>query len=82
MGAIRHEMNSRKWFWAAIGYQCAFAYTAALIIYQFGMLFAGQPSVLGLVAASVVLFGLLYMVFRPARGEKESYGRERIIWEQ
>lgn len=82
MGAIRREMNSRKWFWAAIGYQCAFAYTTALIIYQFGMLFAGQPSVPGLVAASVLLFGLLYMVFRPARGEKESYGRERIIWEQ
>lgn len=82
MGAIRREMNSCKWFWAAIGYQCAFAYTAALIIYQFGMLFAGQPSVPGLVAASVLLFGLLYMVFRPARGEKESYGKGRIIWEQ
>ena len=34
MGAIRREMNSAKWFWFAVGYQCGFAYIVSLIIYQ------------------------------------------------
>ena len=42
MGAIKREMNSAKWFWIAIGYQCVFAYLVSLCIYQFGMLFTGH----------------------------------------
>ena len=41
MGAIRREMNSAKWTWFAIGYQCVFAYCVALCIYQIGSLFTG-----------------------------------------
>ena len=26
IGAIKREMNSQKWTWFAIGYQCGFAY--------------------------------------------------------
>jgi len=40
MAAIRREMNSAKWFWGAIAYQCGLAYIVALCIYQFGMLFS------------------------------------------
>lgn len=36
IGAIRREMNSAKWTWFAIGYQCGFAYIVSLIIYQLG----------------------------------------------
>ena len=39
MGAIKREMNSAKWTWFAIGYQCIFAYVIALCVYQLGMLF-------------------------------------------
>jgi len=39
MGAIRREMNSAKWFWFAIGYQCVFAYIVAMLVYQIGSLF-------------------------------------------
>ena len=39
IGAIKREMNSRKWTWFAIGYQCVFAYVIALMINQFGGLF-------------------------------------------
>jgi len=36
VGAIRREMNNSKWTFWAIGYQCAFAYVAALIIRVIG----------------------------------------------
>ena len=32
IGAIRREMNSAKWTWFAIGYQCVFAYAFALVV--------------------------------------------------
>ena len=31
IGAIKREMNNRKWTWFAIGYQCGFAYLISLI---------------------------------------------------
>ena len=66
IGAIRREMNSRKWTWFAIGYQCGLAYAVSLMIYQFGMLFSGSYSaryIPGLIAAIAVLAGLVYMLF-------------------
>jgi len=32
MGAIKREMNNRKWFFVAVGYQCGFAYLIGLIV--------------------------------------------------
>ena len=34
MGAIKREMNSREWFWFAIGYQTVLAYVVSFCIYQ------------------------------------------------
>ncbi len=65
IGAIKREMNSAKWTWFAIGYQCIFAYAVSLCIYQFGMLFAGGGFGTGTVAALLVLIGFLYLLFRP-----------------
>ena len=65
MGAIRREMNSAKWTMFAIGYQCVFAYAVSLMVFQFGLLFAGQWNVIGLAAAVLVLSFMLYMLFRP-----------------
>ncbi|MBQ8214079.1 MAG: ferrous iron transporter B [Clostridia bacterium] len=65
MGAIRREMNSPKWTAFAIGYQCVFAYAISLMIYQFGMLFGGSANVLGVIAAVLVLVGMLFLLFRP-----------------
>ncbi len=67
IGAIRREMNSAKWTWFAIGYQCGLAYAAALMIYQIGSAFAGNVNVIGLLAAIVILGGMIYMLFRPYR---------------
>ena len=65
IGAIRREMNNRKWTWFAIGYQCGFAYLIALMINQFGGWFLGAGNIIGTIVAVIVLAGLLYMLFRP-----------------
>lgn len=65
IGAIRREMNSAKWTWFAIGYQCGLAYAAALIVYQTGSAFMGNLNVIGLLASIVILGGMIYMLFRP-----------------
>ena len=65
IGAIKREMNSAKWTWFAIGYQCVFAYAASLMIYQFGSIFTGSLNVIGLIFAVAVLAFLLYMLFQP-----------------
>ena len=67
MGAIRREMNSPKWTAFAIGYQCIFAYAVALIINQFGVLFAGNTDIIGLIAAIVVLVGMIALIARPEK---------------
>lgn len=63
MGAIKREMNNSKWTAFAIGYQCVFAYAISLIVYQFGSLFLGEYSIIGLIAAALVLGFILYMLF-------------------
>ena len=63
IGAIKREMNSAKWTWFAIGYQCVFAYAISLMIYQFGSVFTGGLNVLGLIAAVAVLAVMVYMLF-------------------
>ena len=65
IGAIKREMNNSKWTWFAIGYQCGFAYLIALMINQFGNAFTGSLNVIGLIAAIVVLAGMIYMLFKP-----------------
>ncbi len=65
IGAIKREMNSAKWTWFAIGYQCLFAYAISLMVYQIGSVFTGNINVIGLIAAIIVLGVMLYMFFRP-----------------
>lgn len=67
MGAIRREMNNWKWTAFAIFYQCIFAYAVSLIIYQFGLLFTGSASIIGLIFASAVLLGIIFMLIRPQK---------------
>mgnify|MGYP000009493636 CR=1 FL=1 len=65
IGAIKREMNSAKWTWFAVGYQCLFAYAVALMIFQFGSALTGNLNIAGLIAAIVILALFLYMLFRP-----------------
>ena len=65
IGAIRREMNSAKWTWFAIGYQCGFAYAVSLIIYQIGAIFAPNVklNVFGLIVAILLVALAVYMLF-------------------
>ena len=63
IGAIRREMNNARWTWFAIGYQCVFAYAAALMVNQFGGALTGHANAIGLVAALLVLAFIVYMLF-------------------
>ena len=63
IGAIRREMNNARWTWQAIGYQCVFAYAAALMVNQFGGALTGHANAIGLVAALLVLAFIVYMLF-------------------
>ncbi|MCR5088527.1 MAG: ferrous iron transport protein B [Oscillospiraceae bacterium] len=65
MGAIRREMNNRKWTCFAIAYMCVFAYVVALIVYQLGCLISGNVQPAGAVAALVFTAAILYQLFRP-----------------
>ena len=65
IGAIKREMNSAKWTWFAIGYQCGFAYAVSLIVYQLGSAIQGNINPIGLAAAVVLLAFFGFMLFRP-----------------
>ncbi|MBR6120410.1 MAG: ferrous iron transporter B [Oscillospiraceae bacterium] len=67
IGAIKREMNNRKWTWFAIGYECGFAYLVALAIYQIGAIFASDVNVnvIGLIVSIAVVACGLWLLFRP-----------------
>ena len=65
IGAIKREMNSRKWTWFAIGYQCGFAYVVSFIVWQLGRLFVGGASVIGVILALLMLGALCFQLFKP-----------------
>ncbi len=68
IGAIKREMNSTKWTWTAIGYQCGFAYIVSLCIYNIGSLFAGKVTGIGwlwVIVAIALVAGFIYLLFRP-----------------
>jgi ferrous iron transport protein B len=64
MGAIKTEMNSAKWTWAAIGYMTVFAYAVSLIANQLGLWIGGNGFTVGTAVGLVVLAVLLYFLFR------------------
>lgn len=75
MGAIRREMNSRKWFWLAIGYQCLLAYVVALCVFQIGMLAAEGVFSITTAIAILLVIGFFYLLFRPNKYDKMRAGR-------
>jgi ferrous iron transport protein B len=65
MGAIKREMNSTKWFWTAIGYQCGLAYLVALCVNQIGSLVAYGSFGIGTVVAFLIVIAFIYLLVRP-----------------
>ena len=65
IATMAQQLQSRKWFWAAIAFQNAFAYAVTLIVYQLGLLFIGGGFSLGTAVALVLLALMLFALFRP-----------------
>ena len=78
IGAIRREMNSAKWTWFAIGYQTVFAYSVALIVNQFGLLFSGTPNIVGLIFSVLIAAFIVYMLFRPYKEASSLTADKRV----
>ena len=74
IGAIKREMNSPKWTWFAIGYQCGFAYAVSLIIYQLGCLFTGNVHIIGLIFALALIGLFIFLLVRPYK-EATRFGK-------
>lgn len=72
MGAIKREMNSRKWFWFAIGYQSVIAYIVSFIIYQIGTIVIKEKISLGTVVVSIILIIIVGAVIRKIVKDKKS----------
>ena len=67
MGAIKREMGGfNKWFWAAIGWECGFAYVVSLIIFQLGKLATLGTFDVWTAVAIALLALILFGLFRPA----------------
>lgn len=77
IGAIKREMNSAKWTWFAIGYQCIFAYLVSLCVYQLANLFTAGQFGIGTLAAIVVVIAFIYLLFRPNKTEQVLNRRRR-----
>ena len=66
MGAIKREMNNGKWTAIAIGYMCALAYCAALVVYQLGGIISGEVGFnFFTIVAVVILVAFIYLLVRP-----------------
>ena len=65
IGAIKREMNSAKWTWFAIAYQCGFAYIVGLCIYQIGNLIVNASFGIGTVVAILFVIIFLFLLLRP-----------------
>ncbi|MBN1647844.1 MAG: ferrous iron transporter B [Spirochaetales bacterium] len=73
IGAMRAEMESRKWFWSALAYQLGTGYALAFLLYQTGTLIAtGKPGAGFIPGLCIALgfAGILLLLMR--RGEKRT----------
>jgi ferrous iron transport protein B len=73
LGAMRAEMQDKKWFWAGVFLQLGTGYTVAFIVYQAGTLFAtgglGAGFIPGLLAVLAMAAIVLLLVFKGNREE-------------
>ena len=70
-------MNSGKWFWFAIGYECVFAWVVALLINQFYELVVFGSFGVWTVVAIVLAALMLFQLFRPM--PKREQAQERVL---
>ena len=75
MGAIKTEMRSGKWTWAAIGYMTVFAYAVSMIVFQLGS-WLNTGVFTAATGVGLLLLGvLLYFLFRKNPYEKKALAK-------
>lgn len=79
IGAIKREMNSRKWTIFAVAYQTLLAYAMAFMVYQFGTVMGGGSFTIWTGIAIIVLIGFVYLVCRPKSKEKAKLGDKAAV---
>lgn len=62
IGAIKREMNNRKWTVFAIGYQCVLAYTVSFVVYQLWCWIESGVFTFFTLLAAIVLLAFIYML--------------------
>ena len=79
MGAIKREMGGfNKWFWAAIGWECGWAYAISLCIFQIGKLAITGSFGIGTVVAFAIVAAILFGLFRPMpKGQMQAVPSEK-----
>lgn len=75
IATMANELNDRKWFWFAIGFQNVFAWVISLIVYQIGSLVTAGAFGFWTVIAFVLLAAILFGLFRPNPYAKEDAAR-------
>lgn len=65
IGAIKREMGSGKWTWAAIGWLTGWAYCLSLIAYNIGGVITGELGFgVGPIVSLVLIAGIVYLLVR------------------
>ena len=77
LGAMRSEMQSKKWFWGAVCFQLATGYTVGFLVYQIGTLITtgalGAGFLGGLIAVLCFAGVIAYLIIRNNRSFDAEY---------
>jgi len=81
LGAMRSEINSRKWFWGGVGLQFATGYVVAFLVYQVGTLITegtvGAGFVPGLIAVVVITAVVIGLIRKADKGLAAEYALKK-----
>ena len=77
LGAMRSEINDRKWFWGGVALQLATGYTIAFFVYQIGTLITegalGSGFLGGLIAVAAIIGIVVYLCINADKKVKSDY---------
>ena len=81
LGAMRSEINDRKWFWGGVALQFATGYTVAFFVYQIGTLMTegtlGAGFVPGLIAVAVIVAVIFSLIKKSDAKAAAEYARKK-----
>ena len=67
LGAMRSEINDRKWFWGGVALQFATGYTISFLVYQIGTLITEGHVGIGFVPGVIAVSAIAVIIFSAVR---------------